>query len=55
MRTLRILLCVPALALWMTSAAQRQVEDANDEWLFSYKEATAKPCLLYTSDAADEL
>ena len=43
MRTLRILLCVPALALWMTSAAQRQVEDANDDWLFSYKEATAKP------------
>ena len=43
MRTLRIFLCLPALALWLTSAAQRQVEDANADWLFSYKEATAKP------------
>ena len=43
MRTLRTFLCIPALALWLTSAAQRQVEDANADWLFSYKEATAKP------------
>ena len=43
MRTLRIFLCLPALVLWLTSAAQRQVEDANADWLFSYKEAAAKP------------
>lgn len=43
MRTLRNFLFLPALALWLTSSARRQVEDANADWLFSYKEATAKP------------
>lgn len=43
MRTLRTFLCLQALALWLTSAAQRQVENADADWLFSYKEATEKP------------
>lgn len=43
MRTLRTFLCLQALALWLTSAAQRQVENADADWLFPYKEATEKP------------